>query len=245
MCEADLLLDPDVTRGNQIDNVEIVRHGALGVQVVTSPGLVSAVIVSEIRAGTYEIFEALAAQQVVDDNDCVLELGGGLGVVAAFVCKVCRPRRYEVIEADPRLLPYLVATLELNGSKEPAVHNLVLTDESNALRRGSIELSVMEDFWLSTTLPMDQRIAAVSVAVSSFSAFLDRLKPTVLICDIEGAEHDLFDTSNMDSVSALILELHPDAIGFDGCQGVLDRLSSIGFEQTSPSVGSVVVLHRR
>ena len=76
---------------------------------------------------------------------------------------------------------------------------------------------------------------------------LDSLKPTVIVCDIEGGEDGLFDATDLSSVRHIVIELHPKSYGEEGAARVLSVLAARGLvpeDGLAQKRGGVVVLSR-
>ena len=59
--------------------------------------------------------------------------------------------------------------------------------------------------------------------------FIQRVKPTFLICDIEGGEQDLLEYISLDGVKKLCIELHPHVIGNEATSKIFQNLLEQGF----------------
>ena len=67
--------------------------------------------------------------------------------------------------------------------------------------------------------------------------------PTVIVCDIEGLEIELFKSRLPGSVRLILLELHPNLYGQDAIKTLFDELSGNGFSYFSHgSNGAVICL---
>jgi hypothetical protein len=90
-----------------------------------------------------------------------------------------------------------------------------------------------ENFWASSTAQRkgDARdgVAAISIPALDINALIARFRPTVLVVDIEGAEHGLFDAAELDGVRTMIVEFHPRLYGLQGVRDVTRALSRHGF----------------
>src|SRR5262249_31752425 len=150
---------------------------------------------------------ALAAYRIISAEDRVLELGGGIGVVASYVWTK-RRCTYHIYEANPYLLPSLHGTLALNDARAVIVPNAIVTAAIPDIERGWAELGLHEDFWQSSTIATTDS-PRVTVPVVSFSEVVARYRPTVIISDIEGGEIDIFAVSPLDSVHSIVIEIHP------------------------------------
>ncbi|RYI01264.1 MAG: hypothetical protein EON48_17220, partial [Acetobacteraceae bacterium] len=94
----------------------------------------------------------------------------------------------------------------------------------------------------SQSRPYDSVVALPRVGVG---ALVKSLRPTVLICDIEGGELGLFDQIDLSSVRAMVIELHPLVYGRAGLQRTLGTLRAKGLSSTGEATaGAVRILHR-
>lgn len=59
--------------------------------------------------------------------------------------------------------------------------------------------------------------------------FIAGIRPSFLICDIEGGEHDLLEYMDLDGVKKLCIELHPHVIGNQETSRIFQRLLNQGF----------------
>jgi FkbM family methyltransferase len=228
--------------------MQYLEHANTGLAIASSDGVVTEVIERGIREGWYELRECRAAEAVVGEQDRVLELGGGLGAVAAHVWRSCKPRSYEVYEPNPQLVPLLEATLAANGATGVKVHAALLSHDRSLVRKGKTVLNVSADFWGASTLPVVGAAVPTLVAVASFARAMRLHLPTVIICDIEGGEAALFadlpEPSRLErlrgerplgDVHAIVMELHPDVIGQERVRAIEERLRRIGFSKLAQS----------
>jgi FkbM family methyltransferase len=233
--------------------MHFIIHGALQVLIACHPTLVQDYLERAIISGEYEHNEAEAAALTVKPTDIVLELGAGLGAVASHVWNSCHPVRYVAFEADHRVRPLLAATLEKNAARGVTVRGEVLTNDLAAIARREMEFFVVKSaFYANSTVKTKKHSYVEPVPALSFPAYLKELSPTVLICDVEGAELDLFGRDGatrremrdaLRSVRAIILEVHPWAIGDQGVATVGRSLHELGFTVLSES-DSVILLSR-
>ncbi|MEO1490912.1 MAG: FkbM family methyltransferase [Pseudomonadota bacterium] len=198
-----------------------------------------------LRKGRYEGGECLAVEIVVGRGDRVLELGTGIGLVSTKAAMAEGVERVLTFEANPSLIPVIREIHHLNGVADriEVVNGLVTRGEAPETlpfyRRG--------DFWASSLSPdAGAYVDQVDVATHDFDAVLADLKPTVVVCDIEGAELDLFDGADLASARFVIMEIHPKVYGAEGVRRIFDNMSAKGFGY-SPKVsrgGTVVTFER-
>jgi hypothetical protein len=78
-----------------------------------------------------------------------------------------------------------------------------------------------------------RRVGAKPIEVpgKALNYIVEKVHPTVLIIDAEGAEQEMFDGAQLEGVDRIILELHDRVIGPLGTDRVRASLAAIGFQQ--------------
>lgn len=196
-----------------------------------------------LRTGTYEEKETKAAEIIIRRTDTILELGGGIGYMSTVLTKRLKVKHVHTFEANPSLLPYMRRFHEANGvSDRVTVHNALL-----APRKGKDKTFYIREDFLSSSLDPD--VAPYSdtaqVEVRGLNATLKEIKPTVLVCDIEGAEAELFPAGDFSGLRAAIIETHPQWIHADGIRAVFDAMHKAGLTYFHRgSHGKVIVFKR-
>ena len=180
-------------------------------------------VVRALRSQYYEEPERQLIETELRPDDCVMELGGGLGYISTICSLRTDPARVFVYEANPRLEEIIRDTHRLNRVR-PQLRMCMVGKE-----RGVATLYVSTDFLVSSTVPTDEAGDAVSVEVLSFREELERIRPTVLIVDIEGGEYELMGEFPLPSCRLVMLELHPKVVGEDRAIEVLSRMGDLGF----------------
>jgi FkbM family methyltransferase len=200
------------------------RNGTLrqdGVLIPADDPNLTEPVLHVMRRGMYESGDVTALKELVEPDDVVMEVGGGIGFVSALAAKLVGSERVHTYEPNPALEPSIRRLHDLNGVA-PAV-----TIAAVAPAAGSTTLLLADDYWDSRTLTAGQGVEVPTVA---FAQELRRLEPTLLLVDCEGTEGALFETTELPpSVRKLVVELHPEYIGIDGCTGVVRRLLGQGF----------------
>ena len=190
--------------------------------------------VRKLAEGRHTDHERTLLARTLRDGDRVLELGGGIGMVA--------------IECARRIGSRAVTSLEANPELESLIReNYALNDVSPDLRmamvgeaRGTREFHVSAKFSQSSIYDVGQSDRTVPVPVLAFGAVMEELRPTVLVVDIQGAERELFRWGRFDGVRLILVELHPHIIGLPGMLAIRRRLRTEGFTETDRSGNSYV-----
>ncbi len=198
-----------------------------------------------LRAGTYEAKETAAVLATVKPDDRVLELGAGIGYMTALMSRHIGPAAIASVEANPRLLPYIAQVHALNNVTGAKVLHGMLGPAA-----GTAPFYLRDDFLGSSEADFVGEGKAtpserVEVPVLDAGEVVASVRPTVLVCDIEGAEAQVLPLLDMTDLRAAIVELHPQWVGAAGVAAVFDAMSRAGltyFPRTSQ--GKVVTFRR-
>ncbi len=206
------------------------------------PGIIKGRLRRALRQGTYEKKEADAVLKTIKAGDRVLELGGGIGFMSTHIAKNRAIESIDVFEANPHLVPYIEDVHKANGITNARVHNAIL-----AKRKGRAEFFVRGNILASS---LDAREEAPPVSVETIEArnaghVMAEVKPTILVCDIEGAEEYLIPLMDLSGLRAAILELHPQWIGPEGVNKVFSAFMAAGLAYHPRSSAQKVVVFRR
>jgi FkbM family methyltransferase len=205
---------------------------------IDSP-LVSDALKSRLLYGRYERTERELLRRHLAPSPPVLELGGGMGVVACVVNgRLVDRTRHVVVEANPLMLPLIRANAEMNGSKFTLVHGAISYGATH------VSLHAGEDLLGSQTTRADGGgigngsgpALSGSVPVVTLENLIDRygFDQCTLICDIEGAEIDLVDhecDTLRSHVAMIVIEEHPEYCSAEVRASMFRRLEEAGFEK--------------
>ncbi|MFV0512365.1 MAG: FkbM family methyltransferase [Jhaorihella sp.] len=187
--------------------------------------------IERINAARYEGQEIAGALHVVNEDDVVLEIGAGIGLVGAVIATNRKPRAVHSFEANPELIPEIEALYAANDLQERiGVRNIVLI---SAPRRPDTIAFHVHNSYLGSSLIGDAARAArvVEVPTAGFSQTCADLSPTVLVMDIEGGELDLLRHADLSGFRALVVEFHPNAYGVEGMKECKQILRNAGFDR--------------
>lgn len=198
-----------------------------------------------LRSGDYERREAEAVKAHVGPDDVVIELGAGMGYMSAFMAKNLRAKEVHAFEANPGLIPYIDAVYAANGITTAKVTNAILGP-----RKGKAEFYARKNF-LASSLEKEPKgmksavVAVEKVDVLNVKTVFKEIRPSVLVCDIEGAEADLLPAADLSSLRVAVVELHPQWIGQAGVQAVFDAMHAAGLSYFPRSSDKKVVTFKK
>jgi FkbM family methyltransferase len=192
---------------------------------------------AEILRANYEIDEHVILDSFLRPDDTVMELGTGLGYLSILCAKRVGSERVYTYEANAELERPVHRNYVLNGVS-PHFEICIL-----GARAGEQTLYVEHDMWGSSTLRRSVAARAVTVPMRSLNDELRRVRPTLLVVDIEGGEGDLIRFVELDGVERVLIELHPHIIGADRVAEVRAFFTSAGFD-VAHARGNVVAFGR-
>ncbi len=199
-----------------------------------------------LRSNDYELREAGAVRALVKEDDVALELGAGIGFMSTLMAKSCKAKRVHAFEANPTLIPYIRRVHQANGVAD----RIEVTNAVLGKRKGKVTFYEREQFSASSLIaePTGEASPVLrehEVEVMNVNTVIRKLKPSVLVCDIEGAEADLLPAADLTHLRLAVVELHPQWIGKAGVQAVFDAFSAAGLTFFPRRSDKKVVTFRR
>lgn len=191
---------------------------------VDSP-LISDELKCRLFYARYELTERAMLRRHLPSALPVIELGGGMGVVASIVNSRLRdPSRHVVVEANPGLLQLLADNRALNAAGFEIVHGAIAYHPDVAILPGA-------DMLGTTTSSSGGGEAVPAV---TFREIVERsgFDTCVVICDIEGAEVELVEhdiESLRRHACLIVLEAHPEYTSAPVRQRMFETLAAAGF----------------
>ena len=177
-----------------------------------------------IVSGCFEKEEIEIATSVVRDDDVLVEFGAGMGITAAMVNKRCSPKRHICFEANPLLKDYATRLFRENKLGIELL-NCGLGDGSN------LKFYINRDYVYSSfeASKRDNCTEQKTIPTIKLRDVIKSHDPTVVFCDIEGAELKYLKSPSFGNVRDIVIELHPGAYGREGVESVKGYLESQGF----------------
>lgn len=191
----------------------------------------------QLCLGLHEASEIALAHRHLVAGLPVIELGGGIGVVACIINrKLAHPGDHIVVEANPDLMP----TLETNRR----VNRCQFQIRNTALAYGDQQVSVAIDSLMTSRVgAAGSRHALVTTTTLAKVLEESGFARVNLVADIEGAEADLVEQEGMllsDRVQTLILETHPRFTGIERTARMVGAIQALGFAEVDRSVNVFV-----
>lgn len=198
-----------------------------------------------LHRDAYELKESEAVLSQIRRDDTVIELGAGMGYMSTLMAKRLKVKSVHAFEANPAMIPYIRSVHAANGVESVTVHNALL-----GAAEGEVTFYVRGDF-VASSMQDDLGdkhggvIAREQVPVRAVSTVMDEIKPTALVCDIEGAEQDLLPLMELSGLRLAIVELHPQVFGQAGTEKVFRAMSDAGLTYFPRASNAKVVTFKR
>lgn len=164
----------------------------------------------QVMQGKYEEAERRLVDAYLDPNLPVVEAGGSLGILSAYVASRLAPATpYWVIEANPDIIDICAENAASQPRAVPVqVHNLAIAYGAETVSFAKSE-NVHISRLGSQALPGNIEVAARTLRQIISDMGVDQ--GYSLIMDIEGAEFDVFekDAAAFQSCRLAIVEIHP------------------------------------
>lgn len=214
---------------------------------ISLPSSVGIGVQNALLRGKYEVEEAAMIRRHLPAQFPVIELGGSLGVVSAFIRSLIGPsQQHIVVEANPAVAEICRANAERHANEGALqVVNAAVSYNSKTAR-----FSLSRDLHTSSLAYDGDTRDSVEVPCITLREVHERLgapEQFTLVCDIEGAEYQIFenDAETLKRVQIAIIELHPAAYALVGktMSDLIGDWESIGL-RVIDKIGDVVVFGR-
>lgn len=194
-----------------------------GVCLPVKHNLISKSIARQIYFGEYEAKEIDIISKRIDVDDCVMEIGAGIGFLSAFCAKKVGGNNVFAYEANPELIDIIKLTY-LKNNISPSISNVFLAEDE-----GDCEFYVHKDFWASSSVFSNDSSRKIVVKKKKLNNEIYRINPTFLIVDIEGGEKELFNIIDFNNIRKICLETHPGILTDNDISDIFKILFDAGF----------------
>jgi FkbM family methyltransferase len=216
-----------------------------GVRILVDYQRWSPLLVRRILTKRYEVEERKMVPRILTREDRVLEIGGGVGLMAMLCARVIGEQNVVVYEANPEIRARALENVRHNGMNIAIEHAAVVSSDYVG---DEVTFFVSENFWSSSLLDKGDK-AGRQVEIRAPALRLDALiakhRPSVIIADVEGAEYAIFRHAELRGVQKLCIEFHTRYIGSSKVSELIGALLAQGFElQLEQSIGEVLYFAR-
>jgi len=199
-----------------------------------------------IWSGGYEHAEISIIKSKIEKTDIILEVGAGIGYISTLCSKILGSKHVFAFEANPNLEKIIQKTYSLNNvSPTLSINGVGAKTEQRTFY-------IEENFYSSSFSKRENLIKRTNyreksmIDVLSFHDLIEKIRPTFLIIDIEGAELEIFDGSPINYVKKICLEIHPDILGDMKCSQIITNIIKQGFSlSVDVSNNRVLFFHRQ
>lgn len=197
-----------------------------GVIIPDDPRVIAAPLRKAMVEGWYENAEADELKGLIDKGERILELGSAIGYISTLMSRDPGTEEILCFEANPQLIEFCRNVHRLNDVRNVRIENAILTTD-DSLRE--IKFYLREHFWTSSTYagPRGYQSEAM-IRATSLARVIADFRPTMIVCDIEGGEVDLFEHADLASIQKIMLELHPEVTGLPRIGTLFDAMSRNG-----------------
>lgn len=215
-----------------------------GMSIAVQSAYLTPKITEALSSGRYENAERSAINMHVTRMDRVLDLGGGIGCTGVVAGRIVGGSNLMIVEANGDLLSDISTNLVANGVIGAQLINSAIVATKTT---GHISFFKSKGFWAGSLLdgnaPDAQEIKVTALPLLDVVA---EFEPSVIICDTEGIEAEIFQHRLPNHVRLIILELHPKLYDQDTIKLLFDRLSQMGFSYLPRgSRGAVICFGRK
>lgn len=180
---------------------------------VQIPSSIDVKIRSQVATGQYENAECELIEAFLPRDQPVVELGGCLGIVSSVIARHLEPGvTFSVTEANPHLIDICSQNATLNGTRR----NVRLNCAAICYKNDNVDFSVSKNVHVSQLGDAGRKrnMRRIKVPAMKLSDVIEQAGIDgnySLICDIEGAETEIFekDAAALARCDLVIVELHP------------------------------------
>ncbi len=196
-----------------------------------------------LASGRYEHQEANAILAHLRPGDRFMDLGAGIGFLCALAAGVVGGSAVTGVEAAPGTLALARRNLDANGFPDARLESGAVTGGAT----GMVEFGQRPAFWASALRgpsAWSPHASVIEVPALPLADLLATHCPTLICCDIEGAELAALATP-MTGVRLVVVEVHPTLYGPEGVAEVCSQLEAQGFQPEGLGTKGATLVYRR
>lgn len=213
-----------------------------GVTIPLANPPISRKIFKQLVMGRYEVPELRAIKGLLRQDDRVLELGSGLGIVSALTSRMQPNVEVRTFEANPDLVDFITGMHQQNGIQNVKLRNVVLLPNPSSI---TVDFYIHRSFAESSLVRHDAVVRVARIPCEDLNSVLRDFQPDLFVCDIEGGEERIFDGLDLTGLRGLVIELHPMVISRQAVQRIYDACAAVGlYPRVELSSGTVVAFER-
>jgi FkbM family methyltransferase len=213
-----------------MDKIHFLKFGSTDIEIAVLDSVVSPKLQSAIQKGHYEKEESDVAGRLAKKSSVALDIGAGLGLISTIMMRANSSIAVHCFEADPRLIPLILATQQRNNVKAAGVYHCAVVAQNPSSNQGSLPFEIKQDFWANSLANnKSNHNEIIRVQTMIFSDLVKTYQPSLLVIDIEGEEKHLFSGMDLSSVDRVCVEIHKSKIGPMGIKRVFRELHRQGF----------------
>lgn len=193
-----------------------------GVLIPDDPRVLVGTVRRAIVEGWYESAEADEIKGLIAEGERILEIGSAIGFMSTLISRDTRVREILCFEANPKMVEFSRHVHKTNGVKGVRIENAILTTDASLKE---VKFYLRDEFWASSTSLKWGHQGEIMVPTKQLADVLTEFKPTMIVCDIEGGEVDLFESADLIGIRTVMLEIHTDVVGLPAIKKLFDAMS--------------------
>lgn len=213
-----------------------------GVLIPDDPRFLVGAVREAIFGGWYEKAEANELKGLIAEGERILEIGSAIGFMSTLMSRDTRVKQILCFEANPKLIEFCRHVHEINGVKDVRIENAILTTD-DSLRE--VKFYLHDEFWASSTSKIPGYQSEIVVPTKQLAEVLSEFTPTMIVCDIEGGEVDLFASADLTGIRTVLLEIHTWIVGRASIKRLFDAMSRNNLVYDEKASSRKIVAFRR
>lgn len=185
----------------------------------------------------YEAEDIRLCKKLFTPEDKILELGSSIGFLALYCLTQIKVEKFAMVEANPSLKSLIDENFALNGQLVPD-----FIQAAAGACDGTVTFNISRDSMSSSVLNRPNTCESITVPQMEIPSLVKKLSftPNALIMDIEGAEAGI-PLEHFAPFKKILAEFHPNLVGQERIDGLLNGLKQMGFQVVARDRRSVAL----